>query len=383
MLTLLLGVVSSSIYAQQSTSRTYVVSPVVGPTIDRQEKITFGLFPYYSADNFTEARFEQSQSSDSTVTLITQFRDGRSVLRPFTKAELAAIRETIEVRVRELGLAAVSGTTAASTGAVAAQGPAEIVGQSYSVELVSGTSFVGILVESRPTELVFQTKDLGQITIQRATIRQFSQLSASQVQRGYDPVGNGTRLFFGPTARNLRKGEGYVQNIDIILLGANYGITDNFSVGVLFPLIPGLGANFLAVTPKVSIPVAEKFNVGAGVLYARAFGFGTDGGGAGIGYGVATYGTADNNATLGLGYGFAGESSETTPIVMLGGSTRISRRFSLLNETYFYDGGFAGLIGTRVAASRISGSLGFIYGTEIGSIYPAYAEVAYRFGRIK
>ncbi|MVN76185.1 hypothetical protein GO988_07595 [Hymenobacter sp. HMF4947] len=253
----------------------------------------------------------------------------------------------------------------------------EVIGQTYSVELRSGTSFLGTLRAATSLDLTFDTKDLGVVTVQRANLRQLVPISAEQARRGYDDVGNGTRLFFAPTARNLRRGEGYVQDIDVYLVGANYGITNNISVGVLVPIIPGLGLNVFAVTPKVSVPVTEKFSVGAGLLYANAFGYG-----AGIGYGVATYGTADTNLTAGLGYAFARGETSSTPVVVLGGAVRVSRRFFLIDETYIVGQGIGGLLGARVAAARASGSLGLLYATDLGGIYPAYLEFAYRFGKV-
>jgi hypothetical protein len=96
---------------------------------------------------------------------------------------------------------------------------------------------------------------------------------------------------------------------------------------------------------------------------------------------LGTYGTANQNLTLGLGYAFAEGEVSSTPVVVLGGATRVSRRISLLNETYLAGGGALGLLG--VAGPQFSGSLGFVYGSEVGGIFPAYAEVAYRFGRVK
>jgi len=70
--------------------------------------------------------------------------------------------------------------------------------------------------------------------------------------------------------------------------------------------------------------------------------------------------------------------------VVVGGAKRVSRRIFLINETYIVDDGFGGLFGLRIAASRVSGSLGALYLTGFDSgIYPAYAEFAYRFGKIK
>jgi hypothetical protein len=254
----------------------------------------------------------------------------------------------------------------------------EIIEQMYSVELRSGTNFLGTLQAATAQDLTFVTKDLGTVTVLRTNLRQLTLLTPKQASLGFDNVGNGTRLFFAPTARNLRKGEGYVQDIDIVLLGINYGITDNFSIGVLVPIVPGLGLNVFALTPKLSIPVNDKLAFGVGTLFAVV-----DGSTGGIAYSVATYGSADNNVTAGLGYAFAGGEFSSTPVAVVGGAVRIARRISLIDETYIADGGVGGLLGVRAAASRVSGSLGFLYASGLGQIYPAYLDFVYRFGKVK
>lgn len=275
----------------------------------------------------------------------------------------------------------------------------EIVGLSYTVEVVSGTSIIGVLTAVSAEELTFQTKDFGLLTIKRANLKQLTLMTAEQAQHGYDYQGNGNRLFLAPTARNLRKGEGTVQTIDIFLLGVNYGITENISMGALFTWIPAIGTdNLFALTPKVSFPVSERTRLGAGALifFQRGTNFT-------LGYGNATFGSADNNFTAGVGYAIVGGASVNTPVFMLGGATRVSRRISLLNETYILNvknisdnatlvGGIAGV---RVAGQRLSGSLGLMYGyynytnrsyasdsSSDGSAYP-FAEATYRFGRVK
>ena len=265
--------------------------------------------------------------------------------------------------------------------------PGEVVGQTYSVETVGGTLFSGTLQEATEQTLTFATRELGIVTIPRASLRQLMGQTPEQVRRGFDYVGNGTHLFIAPTARNLHQGEGTVQALNIFLLGINYGITDNISVGLLVPVIPFVGIPALAVTPKVSVPVSDRLRLGAGVLYGFATGFG--GGSAGVGYGVATYGSADTNISFGLGYGFGSEGIGRTPVGMVGANVRVSRLFSLVNETYLANfdatGGLGGLVGLRYASPRFSGSLGALYYTarNDGGIYPAYLGVAYRFGKIK
>jgi hypothetical protein len=379
--TLLLGAIllATAARAQQptptTTTKTLTVSPIVGEVIDLEEKKKFGLFPQYSADTFKEARFVQYLNSEGgndakdPIMLLTTLVSGEVQNKLFTNRDFLDIGNLIERRQKELETYLSPKQSAITS---------DSLGGNYAVELLSGSSFVGKLIAQRENELDFMTKDLGRLTVQKANIRRLQLLTTSQALHGWEPVGNGTRVFFAPTARPLRRGEGYVQNIDIFLLGANYGITDNVSLGVLVPVLPGFGFSVFALTPKVSFQVQDKLHVGGGVLYASDFRSG-----GGVGYGVATYGSADNNITLGLGYGFASGDFSNSPVVVVGGATRISRRISLLNETYIYNEGLAGLIGLRIAAARISGSLGALYITNGGGIYPAYAEVAYRFGKMR
>ncbi|WP_143080087.1 hypothetical protein [Hymenobacter arizonensis] len=280
------------------------------------------------------------------------------------------------------------------------RGVGEVIGLTYTVELVSGTSFIGRLTAVSAEELTFETTDLGLLTVKRPNIKQITLLTQEQARLGYDYLGNGNRLSFAPTARNLRRGEGTVQNIYIFLLGVNYGITDNFSMGALFTWVPEAGSeNFFALTPKVSFPVSgDKVHVGAGALIAFQGGNTFT-----LAYGNTTYGSADNNVTAGVGYAFVRGEYFNTPVFLLGGATRVSRRISLVNETYIltvkdqfdratFVGGIAGL---RMSGQRLSGSLGLMYGLysysnsrygsnedSDGGAIP-FAEVTYRFGRTK
>jgi hypothetical protein len=271
--------------------------------------------------------------------------------------------------------------------------PGETIGQTYSVETVGGTQFSGILRAASEEALTFETRELGTVTLQRTSMRQLTGQTVEQARRGFDYVGNSTHMFFAPTARNLHKGEGEVQVMEIVLAGINYGITDNISVGLLVPVIPYVGIPVIALTPKVSVPVSDKLRVGAGVLYGFTTGWGLGsgdaGGSGGLGYGLVTYGTADTNVTLGLGYGFASGGIGRSPVGVIGANVRLSRLFTLVNETYLVNfdnnGGFGGLAGLRYATPRFSGSLGAVYYTSRSDsgIYPAYLDVAFRFGKIK
>jgi len=370
--------------AQQPTptpTKTFVISPIVGETIDLEEKKTYGLFPYYSADNYQQAHFEQSQTSDSTITLHVALRDGRTVLRPFTAAEVAAVRTSIEARQRELGsvLPPRVGTSVDS------------VGRRFRVTLRTGTTFDGEMTAHRPAQLEFLTKDLGVVQVERSNILRLEELTSALAKRpaNWFNIGNGNRLFFQPTARNLRRGEGSLQSISIYLLGANYGINDNFSVGLLASLVPALPLRnqLIAFTPKGSARVSEKWYAGGGLLYLRVAGES-----AGIFYGNATYGSADHNLTLGLGYGFVSGEIGATPVIQLGGQTRVSRRISLISENYLLangNAGMGGLYGIKINWRRTSLGLGAAYLVPYKEaeyafttyIVPVYIDFTFRFGK--
>ena len=252
-----------------------------------------------------------------------------------------------------------------------------VLGGRYEVTLQSGTTFTGTLTTISLDALEFDTPDLGHLRVLRTEVRQARSLDAAKpmgLRPGYYDIGNGNRLFFAPTARGLRKGEGSLQDVNVYLIGANYGLSDYVSVGGYLTLIPGLGITnqFLVLTPKVSFPVRKNLHVGAGVLYVRIPDF--DGSldksyGAGIFYGAATYGSADNNVTVGLGYGFFEGSIGSTPIVQIGGQTRISRRISLVSENYIIadsHAGMGGLYGIKINWRRTSLGLGAAYAYVFG-----------------
>lgn len=384
--------------------RLLVVSPTVGTTIDRAEKSKFGLFMFYSADEFDEATFYRALSADSVITLRVRLADGRTAARPYTQAEFLVVRGSIERRVKELGETVIKApAVAAGTPAVPISAPDYPfqLGKSYRLETQDG-NFSGVLTSISLTNVDLTTPDGTKVSVpRRSLLRVLPADGSSPAARiganrpGYYDIGNGNRVFFSPTGRGLRKNEAVLQDIDVYLLGFNYGITDFFSLGGYLSIVPGVNVSdqLLVLTPKVSFSVNESLHVGAGVLYAQIPG--TGGVGAGVGYGIATYGSADNNISAGLGYGFVNNDVGSTPVILLSGQRRISRRISLLSENYIIadaDAGMAGLYGMKLGWRRTSLSLGAFYAYSFGYtgsdanpittyIIPVYVDFAFRFGK--
>ena len=282
----------------------------------------------------------------------------------------------VSVQVQAQNTPPVLGTPPAAPAAVpASTAPVAtddyLLGRTYRVETTQGATFTGVLVSMSLSRLEFDTNELGRVNLERTQLRQADLQGPLQARTkpGYYDIGNGNRLFFAPTARGLRKGENSLQVISLYLVGGNFGITDNFSLGGYVSVIPGIGISnqFLLLTPKVSVPVSNKLHVGGGALYLRIPTF--DGAldqsyGAGILYGATTYGSADDNVTAGLGYGFFQGEIGSTPILLVGGQKRVSRRIALISENYIIAdsrAGMGGFYGIKINWPRTSLGLGAAY----------------------
>lgn len=270
--------------------------------------------------------------------------------------------------------------------------PAEwALGRRYEVRLQDGTTFRGTLTALSPEKLEFDTPAQGHLVVQRADVQSSRDADAADGRKpGYFDIGNGTRLFFAPTARGLRRGEGTLHTVNLLLVGGNYGISDRLSVGGYLSLIPGLRLDeqLVLLTPKFSTPLADNLHAAVGLLYVNVPFSGNSSGGAGIVYGALTRGSADHNLTLGLGYGFFRGRIGSTPVLQLGGQTRVSRRLALLTENYIVAdrrAGMAGFYGAKINWTRTSLGLGayYVYSfpyTETVSNGPGMPATTYRYG---
>ena len=149
------------------------------------------------------------------------------------------------------------------------------------------------------------------------------------------PNPSSTRLFFAPTARTLRQGEGYYSNTYLLLNSGFVGVTDRLTIGGSVTLIPSSTSQIGYLTPKLSVYESDEVNVAAGALVGyNGFGDGDATRQFGIVYSVLTYGSPDDNVTAGVGWGYVGSRLAKTPAVLLGGATRVSRRMALITENY-------------------------------------------------
>lgn len=205
---------------------------------------------------------------------------------------------------------------------------------SVIIETVNGTFYYGEIKKLDEGFLTIESVSVGTFKIQSNTISKITLSEAYINRRGstWFTNPNATRYFFAPSAIPLKKQEGYFQNAYLLANSVNIGVTNNITIGggVVIPLL-------FYITPKVSFKAAKNFYLGGGILFTQSFISGFDLS-AGIGYGLATYGSYEHNITLGAGYGYARFNKEykatPLPIVTINGMARIGKKLSLVTENW-------------------------------------------------
>lgn len=140
-----------------------------------------------------------------------------------------------------------------------------------------------------------------------------------------------SRYFYTPTGYALKKGEGYVQTIWGFYYHLQYGITENFSLGLATTFI-GMP---VTISPKYTFDLKENLKLAVGAQVGALTWLSTQENPLlGIGYATITSGSKENNVTLGAGYSFINIGGETFNgyAIAGGGTTRLAKKISLMGE---------------------------------------------------
>ncbi len=211
-----------------------------------------------------------------------------------------------------------------------------------NIVTLDGNEFTGQVVLEDSLKIILKTEKLGEISISKVDIKKLNTVEIQQIKDGkyWFPNPQSTRYFWSPNGYGLKEGEGYYQNIWVLWNQFSYGVTNNFSVGGgVIPLFLFGGAPTPVFgTAKFSIPVKkEKLNLGAGAIVGTVLG--EEETGFGIVYGLSTFGSHDNNVTVGMGYGFAGGEWARSPLININGMFRVASRGYIITENYYINAG--------------------------------------------
>jgi len=261
--------------------------------------------------------------------------------------------------------------------------------ETYLIKLKDESTFTGQYVERTDSTVVFTAKS-SRLVISKDDIESAKVIDPSRFVNGKYWFANPhhTRYLFSPSAYNLKKGEGYYQNIYATVQSFNYGLSDHFSLGGGTELISLFsGYPLIMVTPKFGgYRVSDNWQAGGGVLFVG--GFNDDfNGGAGIGYGIATAGNEDRNITFGLGWAFSTEGDvESKPVATISGMYRFSKNIAFVSENWLipfdgYEPFFS--YGLRFFGEKIAVDIALInspdIATEVIAIGFPYVDFVYKF----
>ena len=243
------------------------------------------------------------------------------------------------------------------------------VGKKYIYEFRDGTTIIGTFDREEKGNLYIKDLEGKEVYIPSVMIAQRHEVTDDNLRDGeyWFPNLHDTRYFFAPTAFGLEKGEGYFNNIYYMFWQAQWGVTDELSIGG--------GTSFLGMpttlNAKYSFKIKEDINMALGYFWVGSLFWDTDERTfVSMPFAVVTKGSKENNFTLGVGLNFSdnwvdrghSESFEESytwtdcygthtdyrwvedPIEIqdrvtlnFGATFRVSRRFSLIAEAWIFD----------------------------------------------
>jgi hypothetical protein len=241
----------------------------------------------------------------------------------------------------------------AAAGPQAERAPARL----QELVLRDGSRLYGRVEQETADDFVFRTHAGAVLTVVRSEVISLRTVEGAVVAGEFwraDP--NTSRLFFAPTGRAIPRGQVYLGMFQFLMPFVQVGVTDRFSVGGGTPLLFGFGDDWerpFWVTPKMQVFNGSSAQASVGLFHI----FDTDGNGAGIAYGVGTFGSRDASFTVGAGLAYAG-TDEGGGVLMLGGDRQFGRHMKFITENYVWKGG-DGIAsgGVRFFGERLSADL--------------------------
>jgi hypothetical protein len=215
--------------------------------------------------------------------------------------------------------------TAFSTSKVLAQTePTEDTTVFYEIQTQSG-KVQGRIIREDAREIEMVKADGTTIVIPTYAVQMKTRI---RNPKALGPIVHPTRYLYAPSAIPLKQGEGYLNMIYFLVFQAQYGITDNISIGLTST--PILMPTFVNV--KMASEIGENLYASFGGQIGKLW-YG-DEESLGLVFANLTYGNKEANITLNTGYGFYTRSKNQLPIVEVSGLYQTSPKVSLVGELW-------------------------------------------------
>lgn len=350
-LSFLLGLVTISMMRAQEV-RPFVINPIIGDTLDRQERDFYGILQTISG--FQHAVFYLNADSSFRV-VATVLRGGNeqdTVIERYRS--LAALRE----QIRYVG----------DLRSIEKDVPVKVV----RVHLKNGSIIPGTILRDDSDTLIIYSDDLGEMRFAKANLLRIDyQIRDKDLESDdvwYDDP-NVTRGFLMPTALTLKQGGGYLGTFELIFFTVAFGLSDAVMANFGLLLLP-IAIEDQVVQAGLKIRLTPDNSALAFAIGGQYFGnLGSEGFFAP--YAVMTGSTKDTRFSIGGGFAMPIDGDEMEPIVVANFDGRLSKSVKFISEAWLpVNGGWFPLIcGFRFFGSDISGDIGLLFpvGVDLGS----------------
>jgi hypothetical protein len=229
-------------------------------------------------------------------------------------------------------------------GLLTANAQTDVVGKKYIYEFRDGTVIIGFFIKDEGGNIYINDMEDKETYLPRVMVAQIHEVTDDNIKNGeyWFPNLHDTRYFFSPSAFGLEKGEGYFGHSYWMMWQAQYGITDELSIGAGTTVI-GFPST---LNTKYSFNIKDDINAAVGWFWVGDL-FGWTGGEMGsllnMPYAVITKGSKENNITLAAAYNFATPFDDWRDDVVdpserlvlnSGGTFRMGRRFAFVFEAW-------------------------------------------------
>jgi hypothetical protein len=276
----------------------------------------------------------------------------------------------------------------------------------YVIKTNDGNSIIGRVLDENPRETTIKLQDNRVVILPSYIIVSRTKVSKENMIKGrvFLPNPHPSRYFYTPTALPMKKDEIYIQSIYFLSAQLQYGVTDNFSLGIA-TTIAGIP---MFISSKYSYKIKDNHHVAIGaqvgnLTYAEPNTY------LGIGFGCYTYGNAESNITIAAGYSMYSEKgyypsgyypdqngmyttkytdrrySTFSPAISVSGSRRLSNSLALMGEFWVLPdvntvvgGPFLRMFFNKTATYDIG--LVYLYADEFPIILPAFSYT-YKFNQ--
>jgi len=217
--------------------------------------------------------------------------------------------------------------------------------QAVVVETEDGSVVFGFITERNDDFIIVESASLGSINIPVkliSRIKYIDDVTNIIFDNQGNPVDfhNSTHYFLFPSGYSLKKGQSYYENIWIFANSFSYGVSDNFTVSIgaeIASILFASQAPLMYISPKFSVPFGKQkgaLGLSATVIALPA----NDFDGFGFLSASATFGSRNNNVTIGAGGGFNLENGITDEVIPLTLSfmKRLGPKLSVMSENWLF-----------------------------------------------